>query len=179
MDASTSRVFFAFWPDDQVRSEIGIWATEVCKLLGGKATQDRNLHMTVVFVGDIPTTQVEQLADIARGIDWSEDEKVEITLGQVDWWKHNKICYLGPASEFPEKIIQTVQQIREGLLSIGLTHFDKKPFVPHVTLARKVQARNGIEALSSCRGSVCWRLSKPVLVISSKDDEGIIYIPIY
>jgi len=90
----------------------------------------------------------------------------ELVLDRAGLWAHNRIAWLG-ASEMPPELEALVQGLRSALADAGLP-FDAKPFVPHITVARKVRPGSVLPALRPIR----WPVAGFALVRSVLDRGG-------
>lgn len=123
------RVFFAIWPDVSVADRLEGLAKELRLACGGKTTRKESIHLTLVFLGEVENTDV--LKDAAAGISASA---FEIRMDKTAYWKHNRIAWAGTES-IPERLHELVNALRLVLEKAGFG-FDKRSYVPHVTLVR-------------------------------------------
>jgi 2'-5' RNA ligase len=171
--AGKSRVFHAFWPDDVVRAGLQRWVDGAHAAAGGNATQPRNLHMTLCFIGQVADAQLPMLSALAAELPW---QPIELLLDRAGWWKHNRVAWLG-CSSLPAALAQSARALRQRLLE-NEVDFDDKPFVPHVTLLREVRPSQAwLEALKPL-APVRWSLQRPVLVLAGRDEQGAWYQPL-
>jgi len=66
----TARLFFAVWPAPEVQRVLGEIARGAQRECGGRAVSTRNIHLTLVFLGNLPREGVpalEKIASAARG----------------------------------------------------------------------------------------------------------------
>lgn len=82
-------------------------------------------------------------------------------IDRIGFWPHNQIIWVG-CSRAPFRQRRLSASLASGLEQTGLV-LDKRPFVPHVTLARKVRLDN----LPEFPQAIPWRVSEFVLVESS------------
>jgi len=61
MSDATIRLFFALWPDDATRRALAACASAVVAQTGGREVAAGNLHLTLAFIGERPTTLVPTL----------------------------------------------------------------------------------------------------------------------
>ncbi|MGH8401007.1 MAG: RNA 2',3'-cyclic phosphodiesterase [Gammaproteobacteria bacterium] len=129
----TERLFFALWPDPTLRETIYKATRQAVKASGGKPVPAGNFHITLAFLGSLTRAEAAVAREVADGI---QGETFDLILDQLGFWPKPRVVWLG-ASQVPE----AAQRLTTGLLS-GLRHRclepDAKPFMPHVTLARKV-----------------------------------------
>lgn len=117
-----------------------------------------SLHMTLLFIGAIPSGQFAALHDIAGNLC---GEAFDMQIDRIGFWPHNQIIWVG-CSRAPFRQRRLSASLASGLEQTGLV-LDKRPFVPHVTLARKVRLDN----LPEFPQAIPWRVSEFVLVESS------------
>jgi 2'-5' RNA ligase len=127
--AETVRLFFALWPDGDLQATLAAWAKEAAGR--GRAMRRENLHLTLAFLGATEAALVPDLITIASGVRFAP---IRLPLDRVGYWKHNRIIWCG-ASEEPSVLTSLVEDLRARLDARGI-HYDRKPFVSHVTLVR-------------------------------------------
>ncbi|WP_067932032.1 RNA 2',3'-cyclic phosphodiesterase [Alicyclobacillus kakegawensis] len=93
------------------------------------------LHMTVLFLGEVPEADVDTIAAASARLLAEEDEAV-LTVDRLGMFWHNRILWAGtPAAceaEFARVHQRLASRMREDL---GLAIADR-PFQAHITLAR-------------------------------------------
>ena len=168
MNLEPMRVFFSIWPDAAVRDELDAAAGKLHELWGGRRTRADTLHLTLVFVGEIAVNRLPNLLAAAAGV---SAPKFEILFDRSYCWQHNHIAHLG-ASQLPPALLELVRQLETRLDVAGIS-FDRRPYVPHITLLRKADCLAQIEnpALAPIR----WPARDLVLVRSSLRSGGALY----
>jgi RNA 2',3'-cyclic 3'-phosphodiesterase len=157
------RLFFALWPDDRTRAALAERGEELHRVTGGRATRPESLHITLAFLGDCDPARCDAVQAAAARV---RPRPFELVLDRAGLWVHNRIAWLG-ASEMPPELEVLVQGLRSALADAGVA-FDGKPFVPHITLARKVRPGSTLPALSPVR----WPVAGFALVQSVLDRGG-------
>ena len=151
------RLFFALWPDDEVRARLERRSRELHALWGGRPTRPENLHVTLAFLGKVDEARV---AEVERAAGEVAPRAVSLVLDQPGYWKHNRIAWAG-ASVVPPTLEALVSELR-GALAKSRIDFDAKPFASHVTLLRGAREPRAMPALAP----VEWRLAGFALVQS-------------
>ena len=148
------RVFFALWPDDVTRRAIARASRDAVRHCGGKPTPVENLHVTLAFLG--PITE----ADLARveALTPPPAAPFEIVLDRLELWARAHLLWVGPRTA-PEPLVRLEHTLWDRLVDLGFSR-ERKPYVPHVTLARKAQAARGTVT------PVRWRVDGIALVES-------------
>ena len=134
MKSDTRRLFFGYWPDQEVRRAI----IERRKMLGDlsrRRVPDRNLHLTLLFLGDQP---VERVDDILAAAGVVTARQASLNLNRFGWFPRARVAWLG--GEAPDATRRLVSDLAEVLTGLGIEH-DHRPFHAHVTLFRQVRKR--------------------------------------
>src|SRR5262245_55605757 len=160
------RPFFALWPDDVLRQRIWASTREAVTESRGRPTSIANLHVTVLFLGEVPE---DRFASVRAAGDAARAEPFELELDSVEVWKRSGVLSL-TARDAPPPLVSLVEQLRFRLLE---AQFNLRPedYRPHVTLARRVMRRNLRRALPSIR----WQVREHVLVESRPGTDGSSY----
>ena len=82
------RVFFALWPGDACRDEIGRNIPQDCR----KPVPVANLHLTLAFLGNVSDEELILLQDIGARI---KAEPFKLVLQQFGFFKKRSIFWLG------------------------------------------------------------------------------------
>lgn len=128
----TRRLFFALWPDPEVRSGIVSRRAEL-GVLSRRRVPDHNLHLTLLFLGAQPASALPAVEAAADGI---EATAFLLVLDRFGGFREARVVWLGGAAV--ENGQGLVDSLADGLSAARLT-FDRRPWVPHVTLFRQVR----------------------------------------
>jgi 2'-5' RNA ligase len=128
-----ARLFFALWPDANLRERLYGEAQACSKRQGGRAMQRETLHMTLLFLGDVMREHIPQLV---QQVDKVKCEPFAFGLGALQCWRHNRIAYAGLEEDVRE-LHQLATQLQVASEAAGIS-FDRRAFTPHVTLVRKL-----------------------------------------
>jgi 2'-5' RNA ligase len=151
------RLFFALWPDEEVRAQLARWSRELHVVCGGRPTRPENLHVTLAFLGSVENASV---VEVERAADTVSPRACPLILDQPGYWKHNRIAWAG-ASVVPPELGGLVSELRGALMKSQI-RFDAKSFVSHVTLLREAREPKAMPALTPIE----WRLDGFALVQS-------------
>ena len=157
--SKSRRLFFALWPDAQVRAQL----VEVSRHWARRPVADDKLHMTLLFLGGCSEQERICYSEVASSI---RCKPFELYLDYLGGWPRAGIQWLG-ASQMPEALAGLVASLTTVLAPCGF-EAEKRPFVAHVTLARKVRqpkVKAGLEAIR-------WPVRDFVLVESAVDAGG-------
>lgn len=154
------RLFFALWPDAEVRTALAAVASGWCH---GRLVAPRNLHLTLAFVGNVTAQQracMEAAAATLRG------QAFAVTLDCVGFWRKPRVLWAG-AGGVPAALEELVADLSGALANCGYRP-ESRPFQAHVTLARKVSRppRQGLIA------PIHWAVTDFCLVESVTGEQG-------
>jgi 2'-5' RNA ligase len=171
-DAGKSRVFFALWPEPVLSTRLHAESMRLHRLVGGRPTRPETLHLTLVFVGEVANSRLEDLGAAAGAV---KCPPFEMLFDRETCWRHNHIAHLG-ASRPPAALFNLVGQLSANLKAAEIA-FDVRPFSPHITLVRKADcARFAPEGKENpAREPVRWSARDFVLVKSSLHAKGACY----
>ncbi|MDT8438908.1 MAG: RNA 2',3'-cyclic phosphodiesterase [Wenzhouxiangellaceae bacterium] len=133
-DQPQRRLFFALWPDEMLRCEL-IAARESLGKPSRRAVPAHNLHLTLVFLGDRPAAELPLI--LAAG-DAVSAPSFELVLDRFGWFRGARVAWLGAA--VPEGGRALVEALSAALRARSLA-FDRRDWVPHITLFRQVRER--------------------------------------
>lgn len=131
MPEATRRLFFALWPDEDIRLGI-VDRRERLGRVGRRRVSDHNLHLTLVFLGDQPA---DRLPEFEAAVDEMSGAGCRLELDRFGWFARARVLWLGGEAPGPLAALQAELQRR--MLELGL-RLDERPFRPHVTLFRQV-----------------------------------------
>ena len=161
----TARLFFALWPDAAVRDELLRAARMLHSSCGGRAMRGDDLHLTLVFLGDVLREKIPQLAAIAAA---QRMPAFALEFGAVRYWQHNRILWAAPHA-VPPPLFDFVVAL-ESALEEAEFDFDRRPYVPHVTLLR------GSRPAARPPPFACtWPVRDFALVEAVRDPSGVSY----
>jgi len=164
--SSTERLFFALWPDDNVRQAIHEQTQPVLSGLDGRIVAADNWHITLAFVGEIdgPTKQcMQQAAATVQG------HRFSLSLDKLGYWPKPRILWLG-AKETPKALQELVAKLSTGLLECGYRP-DTRPYQVHLTLVRKADRLVTLPSMTP----VAWDVKDFCLVRSILNFKGACY----
>jgi len=151
------RLFVSIELPDSVTNRLAELAPH---LRGVRWLEPRQMHLTLAFLGNVPTETQETLSEKLRAISWKPFFLPLIGLGTFPSKGWPKIIWIGVGTAHPH-LFQLHKRVQEALLAVGLEP-DLRSFHPHVTLAR-------------CR-DVSPQTIRPFLKSHGDFDAGIIHV---
>ncbi len=154
--AATSRIFLALWPGPRARAATVAWQDAHRWPAEARVTAPSKLHMTLHFIGSVPTDEVPA---VAAGLA-VPFRRFALELDQVEVWPRG-VVVLSP-SRPGDELLALHARLADGLLALGLP-LEPREFRPHVTLARRAP---GAAPAGPAPPPVRWRAAGYVLVVS-------------
>lgn len=155
---TSHRLFFALWPDDDVREGLLRWQS------GNLSAQARwqhrdDLHMTLHFLGEVDRRRIpelEALGGLCAGPGFS------MFLDRIGFWRRVRVLWAAPAAA-PEPLMALHGRLQRGLDDLGMRTEDRS-YRPHVTLARGMREEPPVSPLPP----LAWSVREMVLVESRR-----------
>jgi 2'-5' RNA ligase len=122
------RLFFALWPDVDVVSQLAGVAANLPSDNSVRVPSN-NLHLTLAFVGEVARPRLAALREIGAA---QRAPRFTLEIDAIEYWRESRV------------IVARVRQVPAVMRRLWMSlHKDlglscRTPFVPHVTLARKV-----------------------------------------
>ena len=165
----TARVFFALWPPETVARQLAGIAADFSQAAGGRPTRRETIHLTLAFLGDVA---VERLPELQRVAGEVHGGPFELKLDRFGVWQYNRLFWAGCAAP-PTALGEVAGAVKQHLLAANFAVADaKRPFMPHVTLVRKLSRLDGEVPVADVPS---WRCLEFVLVRSRLSDKGSAY----
>lgn len=130
---ANERLFFALEPDSAVRQGLEQVTTALPEF-HGRPVHPADRHLTLVFLGEIDPERracAERAAGTLRGRPFA------LTIDRLGYWPRPRILWAG-CSETPEPLAALVQSLQDALRACGFQP-ERRPYAPHITLARKAR----------------------------------------
>jgi 2'-5' RNA ligase len=136
---------------------------DVITQAGGRIVPEDNLHVTLAFLGNVPT---DRMGDVLRAGNAIAAEAFTFVLDRIECWRRSEVLVL--SGIVPTLLQSLVDQLRISLLQQEFKLIDEI-YRPHVTLLRRLPAhsRPGHEI-----DPLEWRVVDFVLVESVTAQEG-------
>ena len=128
---------------------------------------EENLHLTLLFLGNVEPDKVDAVRDIAADI---EGKPFGLVLDTLGGFRQNnaRILWVGP-SESPPALGALHQSLRRQVRKIGL-RVRKGVYRPHVTLVRKADLRKKLP--EDLEPDIQWTARRLALIASELRPAG-------
>lgn len=137
-----ARLFFAIWPPAVTAAALGQWAGLVQREAGGRALKAAAIHLTLAFLGDLRPERAAAAIAAARSVHAAPHE---LPLEEAKYWGHNRLVWVGPRAT-PAPLEVLAASLATALQGAGFV-LERRHFVAHVTLLRKVRAECRLPSL--------------------------------
>ncbi len=129
------RLFTAIAIPQEQRTQIAAQIQDLSPQLGRlKWVDPANLHLTLKFIGEQPDEKLEAISDALAKVPFPGP--IEIRLRGLG--KFPRVLWLG--IEAPESLATLARNIEDALVPLGIPA-EKRPYSPHLTLARQKEGR--------------------------------------
>ncbi|KVC30744.1 2'-5' RNA ligase [Burkholderia pseudomultivorans] len=174
MNGERLRVFVALMPDAASRE--ALHALSVTR--GARRTLPAQLHVTLAFIGAIERTRCDALAARLPGLAAAHALPL-LPVERIAWWPSLPRARLIVAELAPEPACAALQAgLAATLEALGIAA-DRRPFRPHVTLARLPRDAHGQPAHGGATGRpVALRFDALTLFESRLSHDGVSHRPI-
>lgn len=159
----SERLFFALWPDPVLRDTLYKVTRNAVRASGGKPVPPENFHITLAFLGSLSPDEAKQAREGAADV---QGRSFDLILDRFGFWPEPRVVWLG-ASQAPAAGRRLGADLITALAARGLKP-DPKPFIPHLTLARKVAKPGDLGSVQPIR----WAVEGFALVRSVTDPAG-------
>lgn len=156
-----ARLFVALDLPEPLRDDLVAWGKRELGDPALRVVRPESLHITLAFLGYLPEKEVERLGKVVGGLR-SPAPTIELGDPVARPSFARARLFASPASSPGAVALQG--ELEEALLSERLYEPEKRPFWPHVTLARVKPAERGSKrpaAVERPPGSLPKRLLKP------------------
>jgi 2'-5' RNA ligase len=154
------RCFVGVWPDDVAASQLDALTLQLNRSFPHARRVPRaNLHLTISFIGDIDAAAA---ACVAARLKSLACDRFMLTLDRIGAFDGPRVAWAGgPTTPELQALVSAVQH----LLDEEHVRFDRRPFVPHVTLLRHLPRT--VQGLArTLDPPIPWTAQAPVLLQS-------------
>ncbi len=163
------RLFFALWPDPQVRQRIAM-DVEPALRSADRSTMNpvepANYHITLAFLGAVSASSLEDIVRICSDVRFG---RFSLELDRTGYWPRSRIAWLG-MSHHSLELEALVDDLWNKLADLGFRQ-EPQPYQPHVSLCRKASGGLGI----SLDSPINWPVASFVLAQSTSGEDGPVY----
>lgn len=160
-----ARLFVALGLPDDLRNGIVAWGSGELRDPALRVVPPESLHVTLAFLGYLPEREIERLREIVRGLGAKapalrlEDPVAKPSLRRARLFA---LPAIAPA------VVPLQRELEQKLVAERLYKPEKRPFWPHVTVARVKSERRGTRRPATVEqppGALPKRLLEPALCV--------------
>ncbi|GBE07008.1 MAG TPA: RNA 2',3'-cyclic phosphodiesterase [Gammaproteobacteria bacterium] len=162
---SGRRLFLACWPDQSLQELLYDLARRLQLKHGGRRTERENIHLTLVFLGQVHREKEQQLRQRLRLLDIKQ---FELELDQAGSFTHCRINWIGP-SIVPQGLKELHSVLKRISRELGF-HSDQRAYRPHISLLRNCHSE-----AEHVMKPVQWKVNRFYLIESRQKRGGVEY----
>ena len=163
--AESKRLFLACWPEQSLQETLYSLARRFQREYGGRRIACENIHLTLIFLGQVRQEKEIELRSRLRLI---EAAHFELVINKAGAFPRAKVCWVAPSVQ-PDALKELYRILLKTVHDMGFDT-DDRPFRPHITLLRKSRAVNAhdIKPLG-------WEVGSFYLIESVQTRDGVQY----
>ena len=160
------RLFFALWPDADLRWRLQAAADSVAFTAGVRRVPRANLHLTLHFIGNV---YFDEMACMQREARQVEADAFQLEIDGQGMFSKAAVGWLG-CSSVPDALSHLHRQLGSRLQACGFLP-ESRPYHPHVTIARKLESMSTDASFSA----IVWPVTEFALVEVQSVANGVKY----
>lgn len=160
------------WPDETASRQLESLAERTHAVHPGARRVPRaNLHLTLAFIGPLAS---ESQAMVARSLASIDAPSFTWQVDRIGAFAHARVAWAASAN-CNRDLDALAGTVREALDLLGVA-YDRRPFVPHVTLLRSVPRADIGTLAMDLDQPIPWTVRRPVLLKSVSTTTGVRYV---
>ncbi len=169
------RLFVALLLPDCIKIQLSQAQTHLKPLgLRGNYTTYDNMHMTLVFIGDVSIFDVEVIEHALSDVNVTP---FTLSIAQLDCFYKRSGDIWWCAIEHNLHLIKLQTQITQALNDYDIA-FEKRPFKPHITIARQFKAKSNTPLVLPLLEKLSVEVTSFALMESTRIKGDLVYRPI-
>lgn len=169
----TLRLFYGLWPP---RAWAQAWYEAARRWAGVrsgvKVIPPERLHLTLVFLGNVPRERLGAFLALGAAMGAPPDEP--LVLDRFECWARSRVaCLSGPPPQ--GAWARFIERLAQESRALG-AKVEHRPFRPHVTLARKVSPEAFDASGLGVGLPIRWSAAGFFLIRSESGPEGLRYL---
>lgn len=172
------RLFIAVNLNDEIKDHLTKFISQLkANSIKGNFTRRENLHITLVFLGEVPKENISLVKQAMEEIQSAPFQLSLSGLGSFDR-RGDHLYWIG--IEGCKSLNDIYQQLREKLTSSGFV-LENRPFNPHLTIGRQVVTRPDFDRakLTQILPPMKMKISKISLMKSERIEGKLTYTEIH
>lgn len=161
--ATSKRLFFALWPDEQVIQNINQHAIKYFADCQGRMLKKSNWHITLAYFGATDNNTQICLQEKAEQV---KSQPFEVNLSKCGFWPRPQVAWLAP-EETPVALKELAHSLQHIIQPCGFKP-ETREYQPHITLVRKAKVAPAISDIAP----INWQVTRFCMVESKTHAEG-------
>ena len=159
------RLFVGLRPSDEFRARLSVLQSRLLDAgVAARYLEPSNLHLTLAFIGEWP----ENISGILPSV----ERPFTLTLSHVGLFPEAKVIWAGVQPS--DALNRLARRVRKNLTASSVP-FDPKPFVPHITLARKPALPADFDLSRIAIPPAVMTVENVFLYRSDRGENGMVY----
>ena len=170
------RIFTGFCTNNETKSKINEHIDFLKeKAVSGNFTHFNNIHLTLIFLGEINDKQYKSLVRAVENVEFSPFEVQFDRIGKFEGRRGEKgdLYWLG--ADKSDELNFVYKSLRDEIMGENLA-FDGKSYKPHITLGRQVVLKNSNEDICKKITPINFKIDKINIIKSEKTPNGVKYV---
>lgn len=169
------RLFIAVNFDEQTKDKIVSVQNRLREHGKGNFSFRENLHLTLVFIGEVQRQQVES---VKKAMAQVQIPKMELSFDRTGCFRRNggDIWWIGLRKN--DALFKMQRELAAVLRNAGFD-IENRPYKPHLTLARRVVLRNKLEQDALLGSQFSTEADAISLMLSERIDGKLTYSELY
>jgi 2'-5' RNA ligase len=138
--SATRRLFIALWPDDDQRQQLRQLIHTLPEPAGGRPVQPDNWHFTLQYIGACDAERQACVEGVLQALPIPVIEN--LVIDHSGFFARPRVVWLG-CHRVPEPLVELVTRLASALEQSCAIEAEKRPYVPHLTIHRKVRGYRG------------------------------------
>ena len=170
------RIFTGFFTNNDTKSKINEYIDFLKeKSVSGNFTHFNNIHLTLIFLGEINDRQYKSLVRAVENVEFSPFEIQFDQIGKFEGKRGEKGDLYWIGADKNDELNFVYKSLKNEIMKEKLT-FDAKTYKPHITIGRQVILKNSSEELCKKITPINFKIDKINIIKSEKTLNGMKYV---
>ena len=170
------RLFIAaMLPQDTCHHLLNMQQALVENMVSCRLTGPEHLHLTLRFIGEVGDEQLIKITDWFDAFASTNHLNAPCDITGLGGFSSRDGQTVFAALRVPDSLIQVQTTLEQGLRALGIPP-ETRPWVPHITLARKARLRRSLSDIPTKNHH--FYIKQLALIESQLTREGLVYTPL-
>ena len=170
------RIFTGFCTNNETKSKVNEHIDFLKeKAVSGNFTHFNNIHLTLIFLGEMNDKQYKSLVRAVENVEFSPFEIQFDQIGKFEGRRGEKGDLYWIGADKSDELNFVYKSLKNELMKEKLT-FDAKSYKPHITLGRQVVLRDLEEDVCKKITPINFKIEKINIVRTDRVPNGVKYV---